>query len=358
MAPPTATGTVTAAVSDSLSSLKLSPDRRIKNSGALDKYQRTTVTPVIGTEFAPGVQLVDLLEAENSDDLIRDLALLVAQRGVVFFRNQDINIDQQKELGQRLGQLSGKPATSGLHVHPLTREFSELGDEISVITSEGRAEYEQTGSGSKFASQGWHTDITFERVPSDYAILKIHTLPGESGGDTLWASGYEVYDRLSPAFKELLESKTAIHSAERFRDVAKLRGFELRTNRGAPENNDLELKAEHPVIRTNPVTGWKSVFVNSGFTKQINGVSKDESDILLPYLFKLVSENHDLQVRFKWTRNDVAIWDNRSTYHTATWDYGAETRIGDRVVSLGERPYFDQNSKSRREDLKAAAGKQ
>ncbi|KAJ3054394.1 hypothetical protein HK097_001945 [Rhizophlyctis rosea] len=158
MAPPTATETLVSTTADAVSSLKLTPDRRLKNSGALDKYPHSTVTPAIGTEFAPGIQLVDLLKAENSDDLIRDLALLVSQRGVVFFRNQDINIDQQKELGQKLGVLSGKPATSGLHVHPLTPAFSELGDEISVITSEGRAEYEATGSGTKLASQGWHAE--------------------------------------------------------------------------------------------------------------------------------------------------------------------------------------------------------
>jgi len=89
------------------------------------------------------------------------------------------------------------------------------------------------------------------------------------------------------------------------------------------------LKAVHPVIRTNPVTGWKGLFVNKGylsildflsyrFTKRIVALTKDESDNLLEYLFRHISQNHDLQVRFKWNKNDIAIWDNRSTYHTAT----------------------------------------
>lgn len=122
------------------------------------------------------------------------------------------------------------------------------------------------------------------------------------------------------------------------------------------------------------VTGWKSVFVNRGFTRRINGVTKDESDMLLQYLFnvsflfvlwlqnlyftfldnwhvwQLVTQNHDAQVRFKWSKDDLAIWDNRSTWHTATYDY-AEARAGDRVCSLGEAPYFDPQSKSRREAL-------
>lgn len=98
------------------------------------------------------------------------------------------------------------------------------------------------------------------------------------------------------------------------------------------------------------VTGWKSVYANKGFTKRINGVTKDESDLLLAYLFNLVTQNHDAQVRFKWRKNDLAIWDNRSMFHCATYDY-ADARAGDRVCSLGEAPYLDLASKGRREAL-------
>jgi alpha-ketoglutarate-dependent taurine dioxygenase len=101
---------------------------------------------------------------------------------------------------------------------------------------------------------------------------------------------------------------------------------------------------------TTAVTGWKSVYVNKGFTKRINGISRDESDLLLPYLFNLVTQNHDAQVRFKWRANDLAIWDNRSTWHCATYDY-AEARAGDRVCSLGEAPYLNLASRGRRQTL-------
>ena len=74
-----------------------------------------------------------------------------------------------------------------------------------------------------------------------------------------------------------------------------------------------------PVVRTNPVTGYKSLFVNKGFTTRILELHPEESDLLLDYLFRHISENHDLQVRYKWSANDVAIWDNRSTFHTATY---------------------------------------
>lgn len=323
----------------------------LKSTGALDKYEHFEVTPVIGRQYGPEVQIRDLLNAPNADELIRELAITVSRRNVVFFKNQDLTIDEQKLLGNQLGKLSGRPESSNLHVHPLTFPSSELGDEVSVISSDRRGEYVKAVAESRLASTGWHSDITFENVPSDFAILKIHTLP-ETGGDTLWASAYEAYDRLSPAYAKFLEGLHAVHEAKKFHAVAKAFGNPLREGiRGNPANVGPELEAVHPVIRTNPITGWKGLFVNKGFTKRIVELTKDESDDALAYLFKHIAENHDLQVRFKWSKNDVAIWSNTSTVHTATWDYDGERRVGDRVVSIGEKPYYDAASKGRREAL-------
>lgn len=137
----------------------------------------------------------------------------------------------------------------------MTESGSELGDQISVISSEkqkkGGGLTHQLSDTSRFASVGWHSDISFERVPSDYAMLKIHTLP-ETGGDTLWASGYEVYDRLSPEMARFLEGLTATHDAKFFHDEARRLGNPLRKGiRGSPLNQGEELEATHPVIRTN-----------------------------------------------------------------------------------------------------------
>ncbi|KAI0916390.1 hypothetical protein AcW1_009813 [Taiwanofungus camphoratus] len=324
----------------------------LKPTGALDKYEHVDLTPVIGREYL-NVQLTDLLNAPNSDELIRELAIIISQRNVVFFRNQDIDIEQQKLLGNKLGILSGRPQNSGLHIHPTTIPSSELGLEVSVITSkkDKKKEYESDLDISQLASREWHSDITFEPVPSDFAILKVHTLP-DNGGDTLWASGYEAYDRLSPALAKHLEGLTALHDANKFKIFAYATGNKLNQGpRGNPENVGETLQAIHPVIRTNPVTGWKSLFVNKNFTKRILELTKDESDVTIDYLNRLVSDNHDLQVRFKWQKNDVAIWANSSTLHNVTRDYGDQHREGNRVVSLGERPYFDPTSKSRRDAL-------
>ncbi|KAK3631164.1 hypothetical protein LTR22_021171 [Elasticomyces elasticus] len=348
----------------------------LKYSGSLDEYESFDVTNVIGKEF-PALQLSQIL---SDDTKIRDLAITgtttrylqtcmadvdshpVSQRGVVFFRNQDLTIDDQKLLGQKLGELTGKPKTSKLHKHALLNskrglsvdENGRVDDEISIISSEqNRRLYEDRYkvASKHLASEGWHADITFERVPSDYAILKIVQPPEDAGGDTLWASGYEAYDRLSPAFKKLAESLTATHYQPEFNRTAAKYGIELIDDeRGAPENKGLDFQATHPVVRTNPVTGWKSLFGAGGQVKNgwIDDVSPRESEVLKEYFLQVVTSNHDLQVRFKWGKDDLAVWDNRSVFHTATNDYYG-SRQGNRVVSLGEKPYFDPSSVSRRE---------
>jgi alpha-ketoglutarate-dependent taurine dioxygenase len=261
-------------------------------SGTLDNYESFDSTNVIGREF-PKLQLTEIL---HDDAKIRDLAILVSQRGVVFFRNQDISIDDQKILGQKLGELTGKPATSKLRKHALSNskrgiavdENGKLDDEVSVISSEqNRKLYQGRFFGSKrLASEGWHADITFERIPSDYAILKIIKTPEDVGGDTLWASGYEAFDRLSPVWQRFAESLTAAHHQPDFNKVASEHGLELlEEERGAPENKGIDFTASHPVVRTNPVTGWKALFgaghqVHAGW---IDNVTETESEVIKDY---------------------------------------------------------------------------
>ncbi|TVY91269.1 Alpha-ketoglutarate-dependent taurine dioxygenase [Lachnellula willkommii] len=247
-------------------------------SGSLDRYESFDLTTVIGKEF-PTVQLTELLE---DDAKIKDLAITVSQRGVVFFRNQDINIEEQKNLAQKLGELSGKPETSKVN----------------------------------------------------YATLKVVGLPGKVGGDTLFASGYDAYDRLSPSWQDFLEGLTATHFQPSFNKIVAEKGIELiEENRGTPENTGTHFQAVH----------WKSIFgagqqVEHGW---INNVTDRESELIKAYLLEIIALNYDLQVRIKWNQNDLAIWDN---------DY-KEKRVAHRVLSIGERPYLDKNSSSRREAL-------
>ncbi|KAF5010303.1 hypothetical protein FDECE_3553 [Fusarium decemcellulare] len=335
----------------------------LKLSGALKDYEHFDVTPAIGREF-PKANLVEWLEAPNADELIRDLAITISQRGVVFFRAQDnLTNELQKKLILRLGELTGRPATSTLHIHPLLNSERDLGGddlEVSTISSKQHEKfYRKTQDDgivvTKRNNEIWHSDIAFEPVPADYTSLRLVELP-KTGGDTLWASGYDVYDHLSPPYQKFLEGLTATFEQPNFGKIAERSGFELYEKpRGSPENVGRELKAIHPVVRTNPVTGWKSVFPIGAHVGHINGVTAEESSNLLKWFYDLVAKDHSIQVRQRWQNpNDIAIWDNRSVFHSATFDYdGLGDRFGNRVVGIGERPYFDEKSGSKRETLAA-----
>ncbi|KAL1847176.1 hypothetical protein Plec18170_008740 [Paecilomyces lecythidis] len=336
----------------------------LKASGSLDKFPFEETTPVIGREF-PSVNIVDdILNAPDSDKLVRDLAITISQRGVVFFRAQDnLTDDLQKQLVQRLGQLTGKPESSTLHVHPVLNNTSEFGvsdSQISTISSVARKNifnFDHQADKRRYDSAQWHSDIQFEPVPADYTSLRLTQLP-TTGGDTLWASGYEIYDRFSRKYQEFLEGLTATFTGDGFLRAAERNPTKVKIYtepRGSPLNTGNELAAVHPVVRTNPVTCWKSVFAIGPFPKYINELNSTESDELLKKFQSVILENHDLQVRFKWrNKNDIAIWDNRSVFHSATFDYeGLGERFGHRAVGIGEVPYLDQNSKSRTEDLAA-----
>jgi alpha-ketoglutarate-dependent taurine dioxygenase len=130
---------------------------------------------------------------------------------VVFFRRQtNLTDDLQKELVSRLGQLAGKPSTSTLHIHPILNSTSEFGvadAEISTISSlQRKAIFKSDAKADKhrYDSAQWHSDIQFEPVPADYTSLRLTQLP-KTGGDTLWASGYEIYDRFTKPYQKFFE---------------------------------------------------------------------------------------------------------------------------------------------------------
>ena len=229
----------------------------------------------------------------------------------MFFRSQDNLTDElQKTLVQRLGELSGKPSTSSLHVHPVLNSSSEFGvgdNNVSHISSIARKkmfayETKERRNPRRYDSARWHSDIQFEPQPADYTSLRLTQLPS-CGGDTLWASGYEMYDRFSKPYQKFFESLTATFIGDGFLKAADADPENVKVYqeaRGSPENVGRDLTAVHPVVRTNPVTGWKSIYTVGGFPKYINELNAEESDELLKKFYTMILENHDLTVRLKW----------------------------------------------------------
>lgn len=336
-------------------------------SGLLDsRFKFEESTPSIGREYFNIDIVQDLLNAEETDELIRDLAITISQRGVVFFRQQTtLTNDLQKTLILKLGQLTGRPAENTLHINPILNNTTAFGvgdNEISTISSEQRKQlfiHHVKKKIRRYADAQWHTDIQYENCPADYTSLRITQLPS-TGGDTLWASGYDLYDRFSKPYQTLFDSLTATYAGDGIALAVKEGRATLYDKpRGSPLNVGAELVAIHPVVRTNPVTGWKSIFAIGGFPtcKKVNELTGEESQELLDRFRDAILRNHDLQVRFRWRgRDDFAIWDNRSVFHSATYDYdGLGERFGNRAVGVGERPFFDPGSLSKAEALERAS---
>lgn len=294
--------------------------------GAASKV--TYLTSNIGVEIE-GIQLKDLTDAQKDE-----LALLVAERHVVFFRDQDLSPQAQQSLGIYLGH-------GEIERHPQAAQVPGIGGGVSLIWEQANKQFLSSRShrvpygGGQF---GWHTDLVHEAFPPGYTHLHQDTVP-EVGGDTLWASGYAAYDKLSAPFKKLVDGLNGIYrSAHRYKDEKN------------PEADATYVTRVHPLVRTHPVTGYKSLFINRAMTVGIDGFDQAESDAILNYLLGVYERSTDIQLRWHWTPGTSAIWDNRTTIHTVSYDYEGE-RHGTRVSSLAEKPFFDPKSKSRAEAL-------
>jgi len=297
------------------------PTKRALLSAAKEVIDLTTH---IGTEIV-GLQLKDLTDQQKDE-----LGLLIAERSVVFFRDQSITPQQQKELGEWYGEIE---------IHPQVPQVPGVSG-VTVIwpalqATEFEANFRKPGGASR-----WHSDLVHELQPAGVTHLHNDVVP-KTGGDTLWASGYAAYSKLSPEFRKIIDGRKAIYrSAHPYLD------------RNDPTAGPKYVERVHPIVRVHPATGWKSLWVNRAMTVSIVGLDKAESDLILGYLYDVYEKNIDIQVRFKWTPGTSALWDNRITIHNASWDYeGHEPRHGTRVTALAEIPFFDEQAPTRREAL-------
>ncbi|KAH8703411.1 putative alpha-ketoglutarate-dependent sulfonate dioxygenase [Talaromyces proteolyticus] len=261
------------------------------------------LTPYIGTEVQ-GVQLSQLDEKQKDE-----LALLVAERGVVFFRDQDLTLEGQHEFSKHYG-ISLRQYT---YFRRDIRSFEN--------TSSAFAEY--------------HSDHSFEINPPSYTMLRMVKTP-EYGGDTIFTSQTALFDKLSPTFQKTFEGLHAVHSSEHI--------FINTLNRGG-KTFRLPVRREHPLIRTHPVTSLKALFYNPAFILNIAELKGAESFHTLNFLRDHLHSADDLTVRWHWEAGSVAFWDNRVVIHRAVpGGYNTDEREGTRTAVYGEKPFFDAAS--------------
>ncbi len=184
----------------------------------------------------------------------------------------------------------------------------------------------------------WHTDVTFVPRPPAASILTADELPSH-GGDTLFADLHSAYLGLAEPIRTMINGLSAVHRitplaywGEPF-DTALSREDAM----AMYEQSKSVPPVVHPMVRIHPATGLPSLFVNPGFTSHIAGFSRIESEAVLKLLFRH-STQPEYMLRHRWEEGDVVIWDNQTTMHYATDDYGSSTRRLRRVTLAGEEP--------------------
>ncbi|RDB29988.1 Alpha-ketoglutarate-dependent sulfonate dioxygenase [Hypsizygus marmoreus] len=262
------------------------------------------ISPYLGTEVE-GVQISQL-----SKEGLDELALYVAERKVVVFRDQDfkdIGPDRQIAIARHFGPIQRHPTSGNVKGYP---EFHVVyrdakHDPIRDYLGDGRINF-----------TSWHSDVSYERQPPSTTFFFILDQP-ETGGDTLFLSQVEAYNRLSPEFQKRLEGLRAVHSA--------VPQAEYSLKRGGPVRRE-PVESEHPIVRVHPVTGEKALFINPGFTKRVVGFKNEESEYLLKFLFDHIAKGADFHVRGTYKPGTVVAWDNRVTVHSATPDFAKTFR--------------------------------
>jgi len=267
----------------------------------------------LGARLGAEIHGLDLKQ-DHSPATFRALEAALIEHKVIVLRDQHLTTEQHVAISRHFGELE---------VHPMRPQGAF--PEILVLDNHK--------DNPVLSTDVWHSDTTFRKNPTKYTILRCQIMP-KVGGDTLWADMEAAFEGLSDVFKRMITGLRAVHDFKNFRvlfrrseeDQAKLRQME-----------ELFPNPSHPVVRTHPVTGRKSIYVNPQFTLHIEGMEPAESQAILGALFAQ-AQVPEYQFRVRWTPGTIVFWDNRSTQHYAANDYYPERRRMERTAVVGDEP--------------------
>jgi len=291
----------------------------IVKAGSLGAIRAQRLTCAIGAELSG----VNLGEASRDDALFAEIKALLLQHKVLFLRDQDITRAEHVAFAERFGDLEDHPVAGSDPEHPgLVRIYKDL------------------DSPAEHYENAWHCDATWRDAPPMGCVLRCVETP-EVGGDTIWVNMARAYADLPDHIKAQIAPLRASHSIESSFGAAMSMEARHALKARFPD-------AEHPVVRTHPETGEKVLFVSGFATHLVNfhtpaNVRHGQdfapgSSQLLNYLIGRAAIP-EYQVRWRWTPNSVAIWDNRCTQHYAVQDYWPAVRKMERAGIIGDRPY-------------------
>ncbi len=274
------------------------------------------LTTSIGAE----VRGIDLSQPV-SDNLAGELKALLAEHQVIFFRDQHLNIEQQKAVTTAFGPLMKLP-----YVTPFE------GDLEVICVYKGADE-----RGGVFGGD-WHTDFSFLEQPPAGSVLNAKTLPLH-GGDTLWVSQAAAFEALPEPLQNLLLERDAIHVGKPYGvkwapPLDKQTGAGMTMARGDPTADE---ERRHPAVLRHPETGRRMLFLNPTYVTRLDGLSEEESRPILSAV-QAHSTRPEFTCRFRWSEGTIAIWDNLATQHYAVNDYHGHERLIYRTTFSGPKP--------------------
>jgi taurine dioxygenase len=277
-----------------------------------DAYRTIEVAPVAGALGAE-IHGVDLGRG-LTDETVAEIRRAWLTHLVVFFRDQTLDTDAFLAFARRIGEPVEYPFVKGLEGYP----------EVIAIA---KLPHETVNFGGV-----WHSDTAYLERPPMATMLVAREVP-PFGGDTLWANMYAAFDSLSPGLRRLLEPLRAVNTSA-MADVSKTREDRIKDS---GYEDAREYVAEHPVVRTHPETGRRSLYVNPAHTERFVDMTPEESRPLLEHLYQnAIRPEHT--VRFRREVGSLALWDNRCTWHNPINDYHGYTRVMNRITLAGDAP--------------------
>ncbi len=283
-----------------------------------------TVTPLSALAGAE-VTGIDVSKPISDEEFSALKKAWLDHNGVLVIRDQTLTPEQHLAFSRRFGPLFGEAEqlqdTVKKYLLPGHPGIYRVSNKVEDGKPLGRAR----------AGTYWHSDVSFRKRPAMASILYAIEIP-PVGGDTLFASMSAAYDALSPAFKSKLEGLRAVH------DFAVAAGTSYAPDVIERGDFDGQNRYIHPVVITHPETGRKALFVNPGFTAQVEGFGPEESRALLQFLYRHATQP-EFVYRHRWRPRDLLIWDNRCLMHYAIADYeGKGSRYMHRTTVIAEEP--------------------
>ncbi|QJB69977.1 TauD/TfdA dioxygenase family protein [Parasphingorhabdus halotolerans] len=262
---------------------------------------------------AVGAIVEDIDVKSLSDGQFAEVRNAFQKHGALFFKNQNLTPEDHIAFAERWGNIDFNRFFKQREGYPAIAEVLKEPDQQLNIGG------------------GWHTDHSYDEIPAMGSILYALEIP-PSGGDTLFAGMAAAYEALDDDMKERIKDLKARHgNAHIFGEESEYRKAVGDRYTNADQAGQT---AVHPIVLTHPESGAKGLYVNPGFTLEIVDMEPEESKALLQELYAHIMQDR-FHHRHKWSEGDLAMWDNRATWHYALNDYQGHRRYLNRITIEG-----------------------